>query len=219
MTIRNSRPHGAPETVYRPQHTDLAKFGANYTAIDWSRKMEAPVKLEPATTRVVMPLLPVLVACHTDVQLRRFCQTHMLRPQDVHRVQRMEHICGFKRDRPILLLPDWWQGTTPDCIPDCERHGWKTARVTEEQVLGGTYFSDGIAAPPPETADQILVEEANRIGDMEVPRPIPNPDYAKECFMCHATEPRPKWLELLTKPRVVCSHECYLNYAAGDDII
>lgn len=160
----SDRPHYPPaEPFYRQQRTDLKKFDENYQAIDWSRKREKnPIVLghtgspaapetfdafgtpgEPAAGwgPITVPLFPVLVACHTNTQLQTFCRSHMLRPWDTKRIRQSEDIYGFREDRPIYLLPDWWQGTEQRTIPSCKARGWKTIAVTEAQVLDGTTFS------------------------------------------------------------------------------
>jgi len=41
---------------------------------------------------------------------------------------------------------------------------------------------------------------------------------ARCCYMCLKTEPRPEWIELLARPKVVCSEECLRNYSWGLDM-
>ena len=38
-----------------------------------------------------------------------------------------------------------------------------------------------------------------------------------ECFMCLSKEPKPVWIPLLFKPRVVCCEACLKNYSWGLD--
>ena len=84
-------------------------------------------------------VLPLLVACHTAVQLDIFCRNHRIARRDVVRIHREENTRGRRIDRPIYLLPGWWMGTEPGTIPCCESWGWKMVSITDEQVLNGTF--------------------------------------------------------------------------------
>lgn len=100
-------------------------------------------------------VLPLLVACHTDVQLHIFARNHLLNRIQVVRIRREDDARGRGLDRPIHLLPDWWQGTEPGTIPRLEQYGWKMVKVTEEQVLNGTFSWQNDRAMTPGATEKL----------------------------------------------------------------
>lgn len=87
------------------------------------------------------------VAAHTEEQIRAFCRSHMLPRQNVVRIRKARDLYGW-RPKVLLLLPSWWLGTDSDAVYHAKDRGWKTAEVTEDEVLNGP------TQPPPAPVEE-----------------------------------------------------------------
>lgn len=84
--------------------------------------------------------IAILIMAHTDVQVDVFLRQHKIPRHFVHRIREEHDLCGWKREVPIVLLPEYQMhgdaAHTRALLRHWDSQGGRIIEVKEEQVLG-----------------------------------------------------------------------------------